>query len=97
MDDSVLFALDDARDVAGIPFKVTSGCRCASHNLDEGGRKNSSHTKGLAVDIAADNSRARWLILDAMIKCGFKRIGIAKTFIHADKDKTKSAEVVWLY
>jgi uncharacterized protein YcbK (DUF882 family) len=89
--------LDDARDMAGIPFTINSGLRCASWNRAVGGSPTSSHMKGLAVDIAADNSAARFLIVDSLIRVGLTRIGIAKTFIHCDVDPNKTAKRIWLY
>lgn len=97
MQGGVLHKLDDARDIAGIPFIVNSGSRCVAHNKAEGGKSNSAHLKGWAVDIAADNSRARYKIVMALLTVGFRRIGIAKKFIHADMDPTKPQEVVFLY
>ena len=58
---------------------------------------NSSHIKGLAVDISVKDSRTRFIILDALIKVGFNRIGIADTFIHVDDDRNKACGVIWTY
>ena len=97
MDMGFVYQLDIARDRAGIPFRINSGMRCHQHNLDIGGVLNSSHTKGKAADIATDSSHKRYLIIDSLIMTGFRRIGIAKTYIHVDNDLSKPDEVVWLY
>ena len=97
MNEDFLEMLDKARDIAGIPFVITSGFRCPSHNKKIGGRPNSAHLRGLAADIAVTNSRARFLILDALIKAGFRRMGIGKNFIHVDLDNTKPYPVIWTY
>ena len=89
--------LDTARGIAGIPFKINSGYRTAAHNEKVGGRVGSSHKKGLAADIGYYGSRERYLILNALMQVGINRIGIAKTFIHCDVDKSKDANVIWLY
>jgi zinc D-Ala-D-Ala carboxypeptidase len=99
---SSLLKLDDARGIAGIPFLINSGCRCELHNLRIGGSPTSSHIASedkpsCAFDIAVPNSHARYVILSALIKAGFTRIGIAKTFIHVDDDETKPPHVTWLY
>ena len=96
MDVNFLAKLDEAREYAGIPFIINSAYRSPDHPLSI---KNptSSHIKGLAVDIKADNSRKRGIILDALRVVGFNRIGIAKTFIHVDLDVEKSQNVTWLY
>lgn len=97
MDDNFLMLLDRAREFAGIPFIITSGFRCERHNKEVGGVRNSAHTKGLAVDIIADNPRRRFIILKALLDVGFNRIGIASKFIHVDDDKEKPHGVIWLY
>ena len=94
--------LDNARGRANMPFVINSACRCPIHNKKEGGKDNSSHLvyDGLeckAFDIAVGSSHARLVILKSLIEAGFTRIGIGKTFIHADDDETKPPEVSWLY
>jgi len=97
MDESFLLKLDEAREYAGIPFIINSAYRSPEQNAKVGGVSNSSHIKGLAVDISAKDSRQRFLILDALIAVGFNRIGIANTFIHVDLDFDKSEDVIWTY
>lgn len=89
--------LDDARHIAGIPFKLNSGFRTKSQNEKAGGVEDSAHLTGLAVDIACTSDTARHKIITALQKVGFNRIGIAKTFVHCDIDKSKSPNVIWLY
>jgi len=97
MEDYFLQMLDDARHKAGIPFVITSGYRCPSHNRAVGGVANSAHTKGLAADIACSDDRSRGYIIGALYEASFNRIGIHPDFIHVDDDDSKSADVVWLY
>ena len=97
MDVDFLAKLDEAREFAGIPFIINSAYRSPEHNAKIGGKPNSSHIKGLAVDIKATDSRTRFLVLEALISVGFNRIGIADTFIHVDDDKDKSDKVIWTY
>ena len=97
MDEEFLQRLDEAREYAGIPFIINSAWRSEEDNKRVGGKPNSSHLKGLAVDIKATNSRQRGLILDALRSVGFSRVGIAKTFIHVDLDFDKDQDVTWLY
>ena len=96
MDSSFLAKLEQAREIAGIPFKITSGYRTKDHNAEVGGVPNSSHLIGVAADIAVSSGADRYIILNALIKAGFKRIGVAKTFIHCDTDDSKSNSV-WTY
>ena len=97
MDGDFLQRLDDAREIASIPFKINSGYRTKERNELVGGKPQSSHLIGKASDIAVKDSRERWIILDALIKAGFNRIGIADTFIHVDSDGDKSPNVIWTY
>jgi len=96
MNKEFLFKLDEARMLAGTPFKITSGYRTEAHNKKVGGVKGSSHTKGCAVDIAVNSGLQRSAIVCALAKAGFTRIGIAKTFVHCDLDKEKQNSI-WLY
>jgi zinc D-Ala-D-Ala carboxypeptidase len=79
-----------ARDLAGIGFNISSAFRCPEHNAAEGGRPNSSHLRGRAVDIDYTTMEQGYTILKALLDAGFPRVGInyAKTFIHVDDDPT---------
>ena len=97
MNKEFLEKIDKARELAGVPFVITSGYRCPKHNKEVGGKPDSAHTKGLAADIKCIRSRDRFKIIKALIDAGFTRFGIGKNFIHADIDSSKPQEVVWTY
>lgn len=97
MDADFLTDLDEARDRAGIPFRINSGYRTKSHNSYVGGRVGSAHLKGLAADIGYSGSRERYLILSALMSVGFCRFGFSKTFIHVDSSESLDQEVMWTY
>ena len=97
MQHETIARLDDAREYSGIPYKINSGYRCCNHNRKVGGRENSSHKTGYAVDIHTGSSYERFRVLEGLLKAGFTRIGIAKTFIHADDDPIKPEQVIWTY
>lgn len=97
MNADFLNKLDEAREIANIPFIINSAYRSPEHNAKIGGKPNSSHLKGLAVDISVTNSRQRFIVLNALLNVGFTRIGIADTFIHVDLDNGKSKDVIWTY
>lgn len=93
---STVKLLDEARSIAGLPFKINSGFRTEGHNKKVGGRPNSSHTKGYAVDISIKTNYERYKILMACVTVGFKRFGIGQNFIHVDNDPLKKPSI-WLY
>lgn len=90
--------LDKARDMACTPFKITSGYRSPEKNAQVGGVPNSSHTKGLAVDLACTDNFKRTLILKALYTCGTDLfIEICKSHIHIDIDSSihKLGQTMW--
>jgi len=102
MNKEFLSRLDQARSLCDIPFKITSGYRTKEYNeglLARGYKAsaNSSHIKGHAADIHCNNSVSRFIIINALIKVGFNRIGIADSFIHVDNDPDKVTGVIWTY
>ena len=97
MDDNFLNKLDEARDQAGVVFNVTSGYRCPSYNLTQGGKIDSAHVHGVAADISVPTSAARYWMIDTFLRLGFTRIGVGKDFIHVDEDQNKPSPVIWTY
>ena len=102
MDSEFLTKLDNARAIANIRFQITSGYRTKEYNEDlrKRGYKaspDSAHLTGHAADIAATSGKERWTIVNALIRSGFNRIGIAKSFIHVDDDPSKPTNVIWTY
>lgn len=95
LSEELLKGLRWARKEAGVPFIINSGYRSPSWNQQVGGSKNSSHLKGYAADIKADNSVNRYAILRALVLAGFQRIGVYEDFIHVDCDPDKSQKVIW--
>jgi zinc D-Ala-D-Ala carboxypeptidase len=87
----------EARIDADIIFKINSGSRCKNHNFFVGGSDHSDHLSGEGSDIKCYSSRERWKLITALLKAGFKRIGIARTFIHAGSSESNTQEVIWYY
>jgi len=94
MDAVFVAMLDNARDHAGVPFVITSGYRCQEHNKAEGSTAQ-NHPSGKAVDIQCTEGPKRIKIVMGLIRAGFRRIGVAKTFIHADS--MDDIESMWFY
>jgi uncharacterized protein YcbK (DUF882 family) len=98
MDINLLMIVDNMRNRSGIPYTITSAYRDEEYNKSIGGVENSSHCKGLAVDIAAPTSKQKFLIIEAALHFGIQRIGVGSNFIHIDiDDKDKPAKVCWTY
>jgi hypothetical protein len=70
---------------------------CSSDLYDATLNNDNNHPQGKAMDVAAPLSRIRFKIVNAAIKRGIKRIGIAKTFIHLDTVLEKPQDVIWIY
>lgn len=94
-----LIYIDKAREFAGIPFILNSGARCAEYNKKIGGLENSAHIKGLAFDIDFRTEREMLIIIAALSRVGFNRIGLntKKKFIHADIDEILFSPAYWTY
>ena len=99
MDGEFLYKLNKARHKDGKPWKVNSAYRCTKHNASVGGKKNSAHVHGCAVDIHAPTSARKFEIVTAALSVGFNRIGIGKNFVHLDSDTSAGhpANVLWTY
>jgi zinc D-Ala-D-Ala carboxypeptidase len=90
IDPNLINRLNMMRILYGSPMLVTSGARCIDYNKEIGGVPSSAHLPHYstlqcrAVDIAVSNGSNRAMLLDLANRVGFKRIGIADTFIHLD-------------
>ena len=81
VDAVLLEALEAIRSHFGVPIRVTSGCRCPSHNHDVGGSRNSQHKKGRAADIqmSVDPAEVASFAEDLGLS-----VGRYETFTHVD-------------
>ena len=97
MEENFMHRLDVARYLSGVPFIINSAYRTVEHEKSKGRSGNSSHVKGIAVDLKASNSRARYKIIEGLLSAGFTRIGVGSNFIHVDSDHEKDQNVIWTY
>lgn len=95
--------LDKARGIAGIPFIITSGFRLPEKNKSIiGAVADSSHLKGLAVDLRVRTSHESALIIDAAKAVGIDRRGIYvdsywnPRHIHLDCDTENIGNVIFI-
>lgn len=96
VDTLLLDKLCELRKRLGFPLVITSGYRCKKHNKEVGGKRNSEHLFGKAVDVAIKDSYHRYLFLKEAVTL-FNRIGIAHNFIHIGVSKEHPQNVAWLY
>lgn len=103
LDNGFIQKLDKAREIAGIPFVITSGLRTPEKNQSViGAVPDSAHLKGLAVDLRVTSSRDAALIIDAAKAAGISRRGIYvdsywnPRHIHIDVDPDKIDDVLFI-
>ncbi|MCW7079297.1 MAG: D-Ala-D-Ala carboxypeptidase family metallohydrolase [Canidatus Methanoxibalbensis ujae] len=97
IDPELVQLLDRIRYELGRPIRITSGYRCPSWNKKVGGKRNSAHLKGKAVDIYYPNREYLYHLIGILIFFRIPRIGIARNFVHIDIDLTKPHPRIWLY
>lgn len=99
MEDELLGKLFKARRLADVPFIINSAFRCSVHNTNVGGKPDSAHLRGYAVDIRYSNSMQKFKMIKSLIFAGFVRIGdnTQHSFLHVDCDPTLPQEVFFKY
>lgn len=93
---TLLDRIDAFREKLGRPVYLTSGYRGPVYNKSVGGRKNSSHLQGFAFDFKVPAGVPEFRVYYALSAVGFKRVGVGRTFYHADVDPTKKP-AFWRY
>lgn len=100
VDKNALAMLEKARELAGIPFKITSHYRTPEHSLAVGGLHNDAHTKEpcTAFDIASVDSWQTYKIVQACLEAGFQRLGIntKNHHVHVDNETSLPLPRIWV-
>lgn len=97
MSETLLAMLDLLREKVEEPLVVNSSIRCEAYNASlKNSSLNSSHLKGLAVDIACECSTLRFKLVKYGFAVGFRRIEVGPTWVHLDIDPDKPQDVLWL-
>lgn len=94
MDWLFLERIHTARVLAGTPFLFSSAYRTVQHELKMGRDGTSSHTKGIAIDIQYSTWEECFKIVTALLKVGFTRIIIYRSWIHVDSDPDKPSPIL---
>jgi len=96
--------LNTMRIEAGFFFIIVSGCRCVEHNKNIGGKPTSDHLcipdKKIycaGADIKVTSTQMAYDLVEMAFWAGFRRIGLAKTFIHVGNRSSNPQRVLWLY
>lgn len=86
VEQKLLDALQQLRDLIGVPIHVNSGFRCPAWNKRVGGAKNSAHLRGIAADIRCEELTPAELARFAEEIPAFANggIGIYKSWVHVD-------------
>jgi len=95
LDPKLIAMLDIAREAAGVPIVITSGFRDRTQNDNVGGVEDSSHTKGLAVDVRCPNDQYGKQVCFGLGQAGFKRAGFYSRHCHVDIDESKPSPAKW--
>ena len=100
IDQKVIDMCQKIRDALGVPVRVNSGYRCATHNAKVGGVKGSKHTLGMAADLSSSlsavdmfNTVKKLQAAGELPELGYCILYRKKNFIHVDISKRASGRL----
>lgn len=91
LDPRLVDMIDWARDITTLPMVLTETLASGGHHVP-----NTAHQRGKAVDFKCISDFNRKIWLEALLKVGFKRIGLYDRHIHVDNDETLPQGVIWI-
>lgn len=77
VDAELIQVLQDVRDEFDCSITITSGCRCAKHNAEEGGATTSMHLQAKAADFTVKKTHAD-LVADYLESLYPEKYGIGR-------------------
>lgn len=99
MDEDFMWKLVALRKRVGVPFKISSACRCEVHNKAVKSTS-TNHVQGKAVDIVISGPAA-WRIIELAAGYGFTGLGIKQNGDHSGRyihlDTAHDTFTVWTY
>ena len=85
VDIALVGILEAIREHFGTPVRISSACRCASHNKAVGGASKSQHLYGRAADITVEGVDPKDVAKEARRIMGdFGGLGEYSNFVHVD-------------
>lgn len=84
MTEEMLSFIERVRNNYSRQMHINSGVRCGMHNAKVGGKPNSAHLLGLAIDVSCHDSHLRFLLAKAAFEAGVKGLEIRPTWVHMD-------------
>lgn len=106
VDLDAIVMLDKAREIADVPFIITSNYRSPEHSVAVGGFAVDAHTEDpcTAFDISCKRPDGKWdslkafKIVSALLQVGFPRIGFnfKNLHIHVDNSPTLPSPRLWV-
>lgn len=92
--------LDIAREIAGVPFQITSHYRDPEHSVAVGGLNSDAHTEDpcSAFDIGWTDTLTLFSIIEGVVGAGFQRIGINpfNHHVHVDNSPKLPTPRLWI-
>lgn len=91
VDEKLVNALQELRDILKLPIKVISGCRCKKYDEKYKEPKDTQHINGKAADIAVHGLSMDVLagVAESVDSIKSGGIGVSKKWVHIDVKKGK--------